>query len=164
MEHNKIVELLNSDIGVVKGIGEKKKKLLNKLGIYSIWDMIYYFPRAYDDRTKFYNIATLPQEGNFCISARIGGSVIEKKIKNKMSLYIMRVEDSTGVLTVKWFSSPFNKHMLKRGQMYSLYGSLQADSKQREMILKILNHLEIMIYAEELFLCTLQPPGYLKKN
>ena len=80
MEHNKIVELLNSDIGVVKGIGEKKKKLLNKLGIYSIWDVIYYFPRTYDDRTKFYNIATLPQKGNFCINARISGSVIEKKI------------------------------------------------------------------------------------
>ena len=31
MEHNKIIDLLNSDIGVVKGIGEKKKKLLNKL-------------------------------------------------------------------------------------------------------------------------------------
>ena len=136
MEHNKIIDLLNSDIGVVKGIGEKKKKLLNKLGVYSIWDMIYYFPRTYDNRTMFYNIASLPQEGNFCINARIGGSVIEKKIKNKMSLYIMRVEDPTGVLTVKWFSSPFNKHMLKRGQMYSLYGSLQADSKQREMILK----------------------------
>ena len=143
MDLTKTINLLNSNIKVLKGVGEKKAALYNKLGIFSVWDLLYYFPRSYDDRTRFSSISDIPDDGNCCINARISSPVIEKKIKNKMSLYIMRVEDSTGMVNVKWFSSPFNKHKLKRGGYYSLYGSVQTASKQKEIILK-----EIEPYGE----------------
>ena len=49
--HNaKQIEYLNSPITILKGIGLKKASLFSKLGITTIWDLVYYFPSGYEDR------------------------------------------------------------------------------------------------------------------
>ena len=44
---------LNKDVQFVKGIGPKKAQKLNKLGIFTLKDLIYYFPRQFEDRNNF---------------------------------------------------------------------------------------------------------------
>ncbi len=133
MDFNSYVSLLNSDIRIIKGIGEKKAQLMSKLGIHTVWDIVYSFPRAYEDRRKVYTIADAPRGSDCCIDAIVRGAVIEKKINAKMSLYILRIEDHTGTMNVKWFSSPFNKHKLKRGMRCIFYGTVD-----HEMTLKVM--------------------------
>ncbi len=43
---------LNKDIQYIKGVGEARAKVLNKLGIYTLEDLITYYPRDYEDRSK----------------------------------------------------------------------------------------------------------------
>ena len=43
---------LNNDVKYVKGVGPNRVVLLNKLGIYTLEDLITYFPRDYEDRSK----------------------------------------------------------------------------------------------------------------
>lgn len=43
---------VNKDIQYVKGVGETRAKILNKLGIYNLQDLITYYPRNYEDRSK----------------------------------------------------------------------------------------------------------------
>lgn len=133
MEFNNYVSLLNSDIRAIKGIGEKKAKLFSNLGIHTVWDIVYSFPRAYEDRRKVYTISDAPRGENCCIDAIVRGAVIEKKINPKMSLYILRIEDPTGSMNVKWFSSPFNKHKLKRGMRYVFYGTVEKEMTLKAM-------------------------------
>ena len=136
MDFNGFISVLNSDVKNIKGIGDKKAALFKKLGISTIWDLIYNFPARYEDRTKFYNIASAPENENCCINAIAVSAVIEKKTKKNMSLYILHAEDSTGVMDVKWFSSPFNKRKIIRGKQYTFYGNIQNNSRVAEMILK----------------------------
>jgi len=136
MNFNECVEFLNSDITSVKGVGEKKASLLRKIGIFSVWDLVYNFPRNYDNRTLFLKISDLTEGTVCCVNCIISGAVIEKKIKKNMSLYIIRAEDATGTMTVKWFSSPFNKSKLKRGERYTFYGNITSGGAQKEMVLR----------------------------
>jgi len=136
MDFNSYISVLNSEVKSLKGIGDKKSILFKKLGISTIWDLIYNFPSRYEDRTKFFSIASAPENENCCIKAIARSTVIEKKIKKSMSLYIVRAEDSTGIIDVKWFSSPFNKRKIVRGETYTFYGTVQNSSRVVEMILK----------------------------
>ena len=43
---------LNKDVKYIKGVGPNRVKLLNKLGIFTLGDLITYFPRDYEDRSK----------------------------------------------------------------------------------------------------------------
>ena len=44
---------LTTDVRYIKGIGEKKAQALNKLGVFSLYDLISYFPRRYEDRSEY---------------------------------------------------------------------------------------------------------------
>ena len=43
---------LNKDVKFIKGVGPNRVKLLNKIGIYTLKDLITYYPRTYEDRSK----------------------------------------------------------------------------------------------------------------
>ena len=43
---------LNKDVKYVKGVGPAKEQLLNRLGIFTLKDLISYYPRTYEDRSK----------------------------------------------------------------------------------------------------------------
>ena len=47
---------LNKDVKFIKGVGPNRVKLLNKIGIYTLKDLITYYPRTYEDRSKPKNI------------------------------------------------------------------------------------------------------------
>lgn len=136
MEFDKYVALITSDLKVIKGIGDKKKSLFEKIGIKTIWDLIYNFPARYEDRTEFYTVASAPVGATCCINAVVRSNVIEKKVKGNISLYILRAEDATGMIEIKWFSSPFNKHKITRGKCYTFFGVVQNVSKTTEFLLK----------------------------
>lgn len=138
MDFNTYVSILNSDLRILKGVGEKKSALFAKLGINSISDLIYFFPRTYEDRTAFYNIYTAPDDVWCCIKARPVRNVIERKIKKNISLYILKIADESGCINAKWFSSPFNRTKLTIGNEYIFYGKVTSENGSKEMELKIM--------------------------
>ena len=87
MTFNEYVDVLNSGIDTVKGIGTKKKALFEKMGIYSLWDILYTFPRTYEDRTVFLSIKDIKCDSFCSIKAVIRDNVIEKKLKNNSCNY-----------------------------------------------------------------------------
>ena len=48
---------LNTDVRYIKGIGEKKALALNKLGVFTLRDLVSFYPRRYEDRTQYRPIA-----------------------------------------------------------------------------------------------------------
>jgi len=127
------IETINSSIKILKGVGEKKSCLFNKLGVLTIKDLLYFFPRTYEDRTKFYTISNIPFNEKCCISCYASSTVLEKKIKKNLSLYILRAEDVTGTITIKWFSSPFVRPKIRKGQHLSVFGIISQDENTRTM-------------------------------
>ena len=52
---------LTTSVRYIKGIGEKKAQAFGKLGVFSLYDLVSYFPSRYEDRTRFCPIAAAPE-------------------------------------------------------------------------------------------------------
>ncbi len=136
MVSQEYISAINTNIISAKGIGNKKASLFSKLGIHTVEDVLYAFPARYEDRSRYYTISEAPSETLCCINGVVCSAVMEKKIKKNISLYIVRVQDFSGFMNVKWFSSPFNRHNLKRGAQYTFCGVISDSKSLREMSLR----------------------------
>ena len=78
---------LKKEIQYVKGVGPNRAVLLNKLGIYTLEDLITYYPREYEDRGKPKFIAELVDGEEALIEAIVVSKMAEVKIRKNMTIY-----------------------------------------------------------------------------
>ena len=116
----------------IKGLGPQRLKRLGKLGIYSISDLLSYFPSRYEDRSKILKIAEL-QDGEYAtIQAKI--TRVEEKIpKRGLKIFKAYLADETGVAEAVWFNQPFLKTSMKPGVSIMLTGKVKANHRWREI-------------------------------
>jgi len=126
---------LDTSIQYLKGVGPKRAKLFSKLAIFIIEDLLYYFPRRYEDRRKFLPISKL-KEGDTCtIKAKIlaaGGH--ESWRRRGFKLTKIAVGDNTGKVFVVWFNQPYLANYFKVGQTLILYGKLERYKGDLQMV------------------------------
>ena len=117
---------LNKDIQYVKGIGPKKASKLNKLGIFTINDLIYYFPRQYEDRNKLKKICQLEDKEKATIRAII--SSIETSTPRKgLSITKLSVRDETGFAKLVFFNQDYIVKSFKSGDTILVFGKVKKD-------------------------------------
>lgn len=114
---------LHDDILVVKGVGEKTKKLLNKLNIYTKADLLSYFPRDYDKYGEVNTISSVKAGLSFVICAAPISAPILKRLGSK-NVVVCEVYDGSGKLELIWFNMPFVKSKLKKGTHYIFRGRI----------------------------------------
>lgn len=112
---------LTDAISVVKGIGEKTEKGLNKLGIYTVQDMLEHYPRAYDIYGRLMNINEI-EEGEMAVFVGYMYMNIETKKVRHLTIASCRVKDATGSIGLTWFNMPYIKNTLKSGSYYIFRG------------------------------------------
>ena len=111
------------DIRYLKGVGPKRAGLFNKLGIYSVEDLLYYFPRRYEDRSRISPISQLGIGEPRTVRARILRTYERRGFRNKgLSVFEALVEDGTGRLPCVWFNQPYLRNYLVSGKEVLLYG------------------------------------------
>ncbi|WP_238483637.1 ATP-dependent DNA helicase RecG [Anaerosporobacter faecicola] len=117
--------MLQTDaISVVKGIGEKTEKGLNKLGIVTVQDMLEYYPKAYDIYGKLMNIDEIV-EGEMALFVGYLYMNVETKRVRHLTIASCRVKDATGSIGLTWFNMPYIKNTLKSGSYYIFRGKAQ---------------------------------------
>lgn len=119
---------LETNVQFVKGVGPRLAAILSKLGVFSVQDLLYYFPKRHEDRTKFVRVADL-QHGE---SATISGTVIAAdNVYTRGSLVLTKVavDDGSGVVALTWFNQKFRKEQFlkMRGRRVVAYGTVAAD-------------------------------------
>ncbi|HEX3021743.1 MAG TPA: ATP-dependent DNA helicase RecG [Lachnospiraceae bacterium] len=114
---------LTDRINVIKGIGDKTEKNFNKLGIFTVRDILEYYPRAYDIYGRLMNITDI-EEGEMAVfEAYLYQNVEVKKVRN-LTILSCRVKDSTGSIGLTWFNMPFLRNSLKCGNYYIFRGKV----------------------------------------
>ncbi len=108
----------------IKGVGPSKLRLLNRLGIETIEDLLYCFPRRYEDRSKIKKIGEL-RCGNLETMKVKVLTFGERRTRKGMSIFQLAVGDSTGVIHATWFNQPYMKDRFKTGQGLILYGRVE---------------------------------------
>lgn len=104
---------LKSDVMYLKGVGPKLGYLLNKLGIYTVSDLLYYFPRKYVDYSTRTRIRDLEAGETTTIFGNIK-SVEAFTTKNNLGVIKVKISDGSGSINLNFFSSKTNKFTLER--------------------------------------------------
>ena len=104
---------LKSDVMYLKGIGPKIAYILNKLGIYTVGDLLYYFPRKHVDYSTRTRIRDLKVGETTTIFGTIK-SVESFTTKNNLGVVKVRINDGSGNLNLSFFASKTNKYTQER--------------------------------------------------
>ncbi|MFH1338772.1 MAG: ATP-dependent DNA helicase RecG [Candidatus Omnitrophota bacterium] len=136
---------LDTQVRYLKGVGPKKAKLFGKIGINTVEDLCYYFPRRYEDRSNFLPVSKLQEEKFQTISATVLAKSQRQSWKRRgFSILKVAVGDSTGKLFCVWFNQPYLKNYFEVGQRLVLYGKVQRYSGRLQI-----NSPEFEIIYEE---------------
>ncbi len=100
---------LNKDVKYIKGVGPNRVKLLNTLNIFTLNDLITYFPRTYEDRSKPKNICECVNGEVALIEAIAVSRFVDTRISKGRTMQKLLVRDETGQATITWFNQPYLK-------------------------------------------------------
>ena len=117
----------------IKGIGEKREELLKKLDIYSLYDLVHFFPRTYLDFTALTPISQMLPGETYAFKAIVGYTPIENKIRPGMTIYKTMVTDGKSGVRINIFNSKYLADSLEQGEEYIFYGRVTALSGSLEM-------------------------------
>ena len=116
---------LKQDIQYIKGVGPARVKLLNKLGIYTLEDLITYFPREYEDRGNIKKISEFGVGEMACFKAVAVSRPTEARIKKNMTITKVVVRDETGSALLTWFNQSYIKNQIYNAEEYTFFGKVQ---------------------------------------
>ena len=128
-----IMENINLDTSVqyLKGVGPKMYELLNKLSIYTVKDLLEYYPRVYEDRTKVTPISDFQKDQNVLFLGTLIKPVTMVYAKKKKILSTVVVDDSGAIAMLTWFNQVYIKDRIKEGGTYLFYGKVGSVSGSR---------------------------------
>ena len=124
----------STSIQYLKGIGPKRAGSFAGYGVHSIEDLLYYFPRRYEDRTNFTNISELKAGQLYTIKAQVRSSRSHSSWRRRgFSITEARLTDPTGEISCVWFNQPYLNQYLKTGADLILYGKVQLYNARLQM-------------------------------
>ena len=110
-----------------KYITAKQLSNLKSLGINTVYDLIYYFPRAYDDRTNIKKIGELKFNEYVVLKASVM-SAVNLTVRSGKKIVKAMVSDGTGIMEILWFGMPYIKKSLKIGEEYLFIGQIKKSA------------------------------------
>lgn len=122
---------LDTSVQYLKGVGPKMFELLNKIGIYTVKDLIEYYPRVYEDRTKLTPINKFQKEQNVLFFGTLVKPVTMAYAKKKKILSTVVTDDSGSIALLTWFNQVYIKDRIKEGKTYLFYGKVSNVSGSR---------------------------------
>ena len=126
-----INEILQKSIKNLKGVGDKRASALLRLGIKTIGDILWFFPRDYEDRTKIKRISECTHGENACIRATVISPVRCNYIRKNMIIYSAKVTDGLLEMQMTWFNIHFVENSLKQGEEYVFWGKFEQFPKRQ---------------------------------
>ena len=125
---------LTDPVTSLKGVGKAKAEQLGRLGIETLEDLISFFPRQYEDRTKILSISELTPGEAACIIATVVTQPRTGYIRRGLNTTRCTIADSSAKLRVTWFNQPWMSTNLKAGETYCFYGVLQGDERGTQLL------------------------------
>src|SRR5690349_1789749 len=123
-KHSQTPAALDAKLTVLQGVGPKNAESLEKLGMQTLGDMLYYFPRRYEDYSQLKPIQSLMFNDVVTVLGTIQ-SVHTRPIRGgKATIIEVVISDGTGSLRLSFFNQPWLANRMKEGEMISVSGKI----------------------------------------
>ncbi len=133
---------LSDDVKFIKGVGPKRAAALAKLNIRTVEDLITFFPRTYQDRTKVTKISDIVFNNQYCIFGKIKNAYSNNVSKN-ISLFIADISDGSRDISAVFYrkTSPYSKYDIfasmrqnfQPGKYVYIYGTFEYKFARRQI-------------------------------
>ncbi len=116
---------IDDNIKNLKSVGPKRLKLLNNIGIFSIKDLLYFYPRRYEDSSKILKLSEgiIGEKATF--RCRILSLLDNKNIRRGLSITSFLIEDDSAEAKLIFFNNRFIKNTIDFGETYLIYGKYE---------------------------------------
>src|SRR3989344_4646954 len=112
-------------------VGPGRAKLLKKLEIHTLKDLLFYFPRNHLDLSKFTPIVELKANEWANIKAKVLQIVSFRTKVKKLTMTQALIEDDTGSITCVWFNQPFLSKIIKKGENFIFSGKISVKNSAK---------------------------------
>ena len=128
------LEKLSLPLRFVKGVGPKMASLLEKKGLKTVEDLLYFVPRRYEDRRTVRDIKSVQAGRTETVIGHVV-SVLYRAYRNRRA-YEVTIEDGSGVLTAKWFRGnlTYLKKIFRKGVRVILTGEVSSYLFSKDMV------------------------------
>lgn len=117
---------LQNPVQYLPGVGTKRKEQLEKLGIANVEDLLYHFPRAYQNRGKIFSLGEAAMTGQMCATVlTIGSAVSSVRLHGGRTLSKFFAFDGSGKCTVCFFNQNYLKDVFSLGAVFRFYGKVE---------------------------------------
>lgn len=123
----------DTDIRYLKHIGEKRALTFHKLGIYTVGDLLYHFPRGYEDRSHIVSIADSALQENCAVVARVVSEVRVFRPRRNFSVSRFKVSDGSGSMEIFFYNMDYVKNYFVPGLTFLFFGKMDGTLTTRKM-------------------------------
>jgi len=123
--HNAAPDKLDAPTTTVRGVGDKQSQLLTKLNLFTIEDMIYFFPHRYDDYSKLKLIKDLSYGEEVTILVWVKNVSTFTTRNKKRKIVQVVVSDNTGSIQLMWFNQEYHLRYLRKNTFLSISGKIE---------------------------------------
>jgi len=133
-EASDLLRGLKQPVTVLRNVGPGMAKMLEKLGINTVGDMLYYLPRRYDDYTNLQTIAKLIPDPDKLVTvwARLYTAKSVSGAANRKDFFMV-LDDGTARMGVTFFGRHFMIRQVKKGQQLVVSGAVSIFGRQVQM-------------------------------
>jgi ATP-dependent DNA helicase RecG len=123
---------LKSPVSSVWGVGDEREKLLARLQIFTVEDLLLHKPRRYEDRRKFLPIRDLKLKEAATVRGKIVAAGIKRFKKGTRAMFECVFDDGTALLHCRWWQAqPWMEDWYAVGREFLIFGKLDDDKKPR---------------------------------
>lgn len=125
---DKAADFLDTPVEQLPQVASRRLQLLHKLEIYTVYDLISYFPRNYENWSNILPVDSLKdgEAGSFTAVVRQKPSL---QRKGKLSILRAVLSDGSGTIRAVWFNQPYLLQKLVKGETYFFRGKIRRDGR-----------------------------------
>ena len=116
---------LHDKIGTLHGVGPAKIAAYDKLGLHTLGDLLYHFPRAYENRGDVHLLKDAPENARTAVVLTVGTEPKSARIRGRMSLLKFRAFDESGVCEITFFNQEYLKNRFVLGSTFRFFGKVE---------------------------------------
>ncbi|MBQ4109309.1 MAG: ATP-dependent DNA helicase RecG [Clostridia bacterium] len=125
--------MLNYDITKIYGIKKERAAKFNKMGIYTVNDLINFFPRAYEDRSRIKSIIELADGEKALVRATVSSAISYHSIRKNLNYIKFTAVDNSGKINITFFNQAYLRSKIKQGESYLFFGKVKRGYGKVEM-------------------------------
>ncbi len=121
-----MIDIKDVPITALKGVSDARQKLFASVGVFSVEDLLHYYPRAYQDRGNLKTVEQAEDGEQVALELKVLSPVNSARIRASRAHSVQNVvaSDDTGTVKLTFFNRPYLKDTLKVGRTFRFFGVL----------------------------------------